>query len=398
MRPHWFNELCPVFRPDYLDAARSALSAQYPPAQWPLHWQRFELSRSEQDWLRNEIKFRDKWPDLMASKTWAPPPLANAEQASSQATAWWKARHLAPAGTKRVLDLTGGSGIDTWAFEKQGAVVTCCEPDPYLAELLRFNGRERNRHVVEGPAESYVSAEDSFDLVYVDPSRRSEGGSRREVADLGLPDPVTNLEQWLRWAPAVLIKLSPMVDRRAVLRLFPTADAVVYLSRRREVKELLVRIPRTPSGSASPIWAVDVDALGNENYRWSAEDLRIPTAEPLEPGHFLHDPDPVLRAAGAESSWAHDHGMTALHPGLSLFSSTDDVRPSGGRHFAVESVHVRLPKDLRAASVVTKGFPERAEDLRRRAKLAEDSERFLFAMQYGPRGPKTFAVARRLTD
>ncbi|MFZ9732939.1 MAG: THUMP-like domain-containing protein [Schleiferiaceae bacterium] len=382
-----------MLRSHYLDAVRAELSATYPLPQWPLHWSKFALTRSEQDFLLHETKFRDKWPTMMDAG-FAPPPSANAEQASSEATATWKAAEFGPCNDGRVLDLTGGSGVDSWAFEARGAQVTCCETDPYLAELLRWNGQSRHRTVHEGPAETFDGGH--FDLVYADPSRRAVHGERLDWNDLGTPDPRLHLKTWLTWAPTVLLKLSPMVDRNAVARIFPTADLVVYLSRRREVKELLVRIPRGTPISPPKVLAVDVDAFGTEHYRILAEAAAVDVAPEI--GAFLHDPDPVLRAAGAEEAWARQAGLQRAAPKMHLFTSQHGSSLPGGRHFAVESVHHSLPKDLGSASIVAKGFPERPEVLRKRWRLAESSERFLFALQSGNPGRKTFVVARRLTD
>lgn len=390
------HDLCRVIRPEHLSAAREALLAKYPKAQWPLHWGAFALTRAEQDRLLHEDKFRDKWPQIHEIPVYAFPPKANAEQASSEATARWKAHHVVPQLTRRLLDLTGGSGIDTWAFEQFGIQVDCVEPDPYLVELLRWNGRHSNRNVSATTAEQFQPTQANYDVVYVDPSRREKSGQRIDWSDLGEPNPLEHLNTWLSWAPTVILKLSPMVDLRAVQRWFPSADLIAYLSRKREVKELLVRIPRTPNGLGPAVIAADVDVYGTELYQINAANARVETAhEVLE---FVHDPDPVLRAAGADASWAAGHGYAALHPGMSLFTSRSADLVPGGRHFAVESVHDRMPSSLGAASIVTKNFPERAEVLRQKFRIREDSERFLFAIQRGSGSAKTYIVARRIHE
>lgn len=390
------HDLYGVIRPEHLSAAREALLAKYPMAQWPLHWGAFALTRAEKDRLLHEDKFRDKWPQIHEIPDYAFPPKANAEQASSEATARWKAHHFVPLLTRRLLDLTGGSGIDTWAFEQREIQVDCVEPDPYLVELLRWNGRHSNRNVTATNAEQFQPVQPNYDVVYVDPSRREKSGQRIDWSDLGEPNPLEHLSTWLSWAPTVILKLSPMVDLRAVQRWFPNAELIAYLSRKREVKELLVRIPRILNGAPTEVLAADIDALGTETYRIIASKARVEAVpDVLE---FLHDPDPVLRAAGADASWAAGHGYAALNPGMSLFTSRSAALVPGGRHFAVESVHDRMPSNLGAASIVTKNFPERAEVLRRKFRISEDSERFLFAITRGSGSAKTYIVARRINE
>jgi hypothetical protein len=140
--------------------------------------------------------------------------------------------------------------------------------------------------------------------------------------------------------------------------------------------------------------AVDTDPFGTETYRVSAADVRLPSApEVLD---FIHDPDPALRAAGAGDSWAHESGFEAIHPGMSLYTSRIESTVPGGRHFAVESLHSHIPKELKSASIVTKNFPEKAESLRKKYGIREDSERFLFALQRGTGGAKSYIVAVRI--
>lgn len=388
------HDLCPVIRPEILETARRELSARASVPLWPLHWGRYGLNRAEQDRLAHEDKFREKWPSLVGDATYAFPPAANAEQASSEATAVWKASHMIPEGAQRILDLTAGSGIDTWGFEQHGCRVDCVEPNPYLVELLKWNGRTTGRRIHETKAEHFSPHGATYDAVYVDPSRRETSGARIDFSDLGEPNPLEHLETWLNWAPTVILKLSPMVDRRAVQRWFPNADLVVYLSRKREVKELLVRIPRVPSAEATQLLAVDTDPFGTETYRIPASEVRLPSAPEVQ--DFIHDPDPALRAAGAGDSWAHASGFVAIHPGMSLYTSQSHSTAPGGRHFAVESVHSHIPKDLKSASVVTKNFPEKPESLRKKYGIREDSERFLFALQRGTGGAKFYIVARRI--
>ena len=383
-----------MIRPEILENARRELSARASVASWPLHWGRYGLNRAEQDRLAHEDKFREKWPSLFGDGTYAFPPTANAEQASSEATAVWKATHMIPEGAQRVLDLTAGSGIDSWGFEQHGCRLDCVEPDPYLVELLKWNGRTSGRSVHETKAEEFLTHGATYDAVYVDPSRRETSGARIDFSNLGEPNPLEHLEKWLTWAPVVLLKLSPMVDRRAVQKWFPNADLVVYLSRKREVKELLVRIPRIPSAATTLLLAVDTDPFGTETYRIPASDVRLQSAP--EVLGFIHDPDPALRDAGAGDTWADTAGFEAIHPGMSLYTSQSHSTAPGGRHFAVESVQNHIPKDLKSASVVTKNFPEKAEALRKNYGIREDSERFLFALQRGTGGAKSYIVARRI--
>jgi hypothetical protein len=85
------------------------------------------------------------------------------------------------------------------------------EPDPYLTQLLTWNGKKANRHVIQGKAENQEFGTLQFQTVFVDPSRRTSSG-RIAIRELGEPDPFTHLRTWQQWGAYVAIKLSPMLE------------------------------------------------------------------------------------------------------------------------------------------------------------------------------------------
>lgn len=387
-----------MIRPKVLREVQRELERKGPRATWPLYWGKYSLLPAEKDWLIHHDAYAAKWPKLMAEPEFAPPPSANAEQASSQATASWRGQwlrtNLEPQHAKpRALDLTGGSGIDTWGLEQAGFLVTAVEPDAHLVDLLNWNGRNSGRTVVHGTAEHQAFGDGAFDWVYVDPSRRGVQG-RISLSELGQPDPKEHLRTWLRWGRNVAFKLSPMLHANEVARWFPDADELVYVSLRREVKELVVSIPHQKKSEAKVV-AVVTDDEGNELLRWTTNPDLIPKRAG-EVQAYLFDPDPALAASGGAASWAAAHELEGLHPDSRLFTSGERRDLPGCRIFKVESIHASPPNDLRAASVVARAFPERADVLRKRLRLAEDSERFLFATRLSGSPAHVYLVATRL--
>nr|MCE2816053.1 class I SAM-dependent methyltransferase [Cryomorphaceae bacterium] len=389
-------DFCRMIRPEILREAAAHLARKGPRSTWPLHWGALNLQTAEKDWLMHHEAYTAKWPLLMADPEFAPPPAVNAEQASSQATALWRGlwlKSLIPIVEPHALDATGGSGIDSWGLEQAGARVTAVEPDPHLAHLLEWNGRGRGRRVIADSAENQHFAPNTFDWVYVDPSRRSTTG-RLPLADLGAPNPQKHLATWRSWGREVVLKLSPMLDAAQVAQWFPDAAELAYVSYRREVKELVVRIPDSKSANPS-IFAVAVDEMGQEILRWPTRPAVHPeTARSVDA--FLYDPDSVLVASGGAPSWAQAHQLLGLHPDSRLFTSNEYRSIPGCRIFAVESTHSRMPTDVAKASVVCRAFPERADSLRARHRIGEDSERFLFATRLAGSTNHVFIVAKRL--
>jgi len=170
-------------------------------------------------------KLKDKVPQWFAEPSLVyPMPLAG-EQCSSSATAFYKAsllRSLASSAGKsalRVADLTGGLGVDSWAFSQVAEEVLYNEMDAKLADAARGNfaalGRTNIRvSCAEITPDSLPSVLGDFapDVIFLDPARRSASGRKVfRLADCS-PDLIALKDSLLRLCPYVLVKVSPMAD------------------------------------------------------------------------------------------------------------------------------------------------------------------------------------------
>ncbi|MEQ1746197.1 MAG: hypothetical protein ABMA02_12280, partial [Saprospiraceae bacterium] len=97
------------------------------------------------------------------------PPLLSVEQASSEPTARFKS---ALFSGKKMADLTGGMGADTYFFSQQFEHVTYVECNLELASLARHNFAAlsaANIRVAETTAEAFLeTTTEHFDLLYLD--------------------------------------------------------------------------------------------------------------------------------------------------------------------------------------------------------------------------------------
>ena len=90
-------------------------------------------------------KFRKKVPSWYGCPGLAYPSRLSAEQCSSENTALYKAALAAGYGVRAIADLTGGLGVDAWAFSAAAGKVLYNEMDPVLAETAERNFREVER-------------------------------------------------------------------------------------------------------------------------------------------------------------------------------------------------------------------------------------------------------------
>ena len=230
-------------------------------------------------------KLKDKVPQWFAEPSLVyPKPLAG-EQCSSSATAFYKAsllQDIAPSAAKgclRVADLTGGLGVDAWAFSQVATEVLYNEMDADLADAARHNfaalGRSNIRvSCAEITADSLSAVLGDFapDVIVLDPAR----------------DLIALKDSLLQVCPTVLVKVSPMADIAQLGReLGDCLQAVHVVAVGDECKELLLLLqrPGNPvrlavhlSGTDRPLVAKSEEICSSQPVRIGLYAVQLPAA------------------------------------------------------------------------------------------------------------------------
>lgn len=286
-------------------------------------------------------KLKDKVPQWFAEPSLVyPKPLAG-EQCSSSATAFYKAsllQELAASAGKdslRVADLTGGLGVDAWAFSQVATEVLYNEMDADLADAARHNfaalGRSNIRvSCAEITADSLSAVVGNFapDVIFLDPARRSASGQKVfRLADCS-PDLIALKDSLLQVCPTVLVKVSPMADIAQLGReLGDWLQAVHVVAVGDECKELLLVLQ---SGDQTGDLSDDLSGTGRSRV---AEDERKCSSQPVRTG---------LYAVQLSSVW---DGSRMLR-GAFFQVLCDEEHPAGGQR---EARYLADEAELKAA-------------------------------------------------
>ena len=323
------------------------------------------------------------------------PSVLSLEQSSSSATASYKS--ILAASTSRsgqVVDLTGGLGVDSWAFSKVAERVVYYERDAELAEAAKRNFARLGVDNIEVHCETVTPETDlpEADLIYADPARRDAAGRKVFLLEDCTPDILTLLPMLLQKAPAVLLKLSPMADLSMLAdRLGPALEQIHVVELDGEVKELLCLLRRDPaptepeiivsvlrkgdSGSAAGM-TIEVAEMKMEEKRATA----VRYAVEVQPGDTLLEPCPALLKAGAFrlpcERWgllklAHSTHLYLLPP---LTGAEEASSAPGNRFFKAWRVREVLPLGAAAFKNLRKRYP-RAEVTARNLPLGSDALR-----------------------
>jgi len=176
------------------------------------------------------------------------------EQSSSEKAALFKSTIIKG---NRLLNLTGGLGVDDYYFAKSFKNVVSYDIDPEIHALAKGNFEELTFNNATGKSVASIerrlgSAEQAldealdneYDLVYVDPDRRVEGGKRTFFLEHTQPNLLEIKDSILKRSPHLLIKASPMLDIKRAVEQLGNVTQVWVVSIRNEVKELLFHLER----------------------------------------------------------------------------------------------------------------------------------------------------------
>ena len=348
---------------------------------------------------------RKKLPSWAAVEGIVYPPHLSMEQCSSEQTARYKAG-VAGRG-RRLVDLTGGFGVD-FSFMAQGfAEAVYVERQPALCDIARQNFDVlglRQAEVVCADSEDYLRQMAPVDLIYIDPARRdSHGGRTYGISDC-TPDVVALMPLLTAKADRVIIKLSPMLDwRKAVSDLGEQYVGEVHIvSVGNECKEMVVETKTLPRplqtlqthprplpvgrGVITPIACVNilsddhiqmfhsalpsssnnvVEALLPSSSNNGVE-AGLPCSGDYSPpyregpgvgleglvgllglGLFLYEPNASIMKAGCFAELSQHFGIAPIATNSHLFVSADEVDGFPGRTFVIDAVTTLNKRDLK---------------------------------------------------
>jgi hypothetical protein len=246
------------------------------------------------------------------------PSALSLEQCSSSATAAYKASlagqavstsrsgqlpdPIEPCPISTILDLTGGLGVDSWAFSQVAERVVYFERNAELAAAAGRNFARLGAGNIEVRCEEVTPETElpEADLIYADPARRDAAGRKVFLLEDCTPDILTLLPMLLRKAPTVLLKLSPMADLAMLAeRLGPTLREIHVVELDGEVKEILCLLRSQSTTSEEP----NIVIVRLSGQAATAAKLRA-SRYPSQPGGWA---PPVHEATGG-------HGFAAVPP------------------------------------------------------------------------------------
>lgn len=292
-------------------------------------------------------------------------------------------------------DLTGGFGVDfSYIATQLGVKSMYVERQKHLCEAAKENFERlglKNVVVKNGDGVEVLHAipnHSGLRVIYIDPARRDDAGNKVVSLQDCTPDVTRLQDDMLQKADFVVIKLSPMLDWHRAVSELRCVREVHVVSVSNECKELLLVLSarNMDENSRLRICCVnDTQSFVCDDAEMASSVTRIAAAD-LDSAQYLYEPNASLMKAGCFGVLSERYSVSMLSKNSHLFVSQSPVVDFPGRSFRIRAVSSFNKKELKRhlqgivkANIATRNFPLSVAELRKRLKLKDGGETYIFA-------------------
>lgn len=348
------------------------------------------------------------------------PPHISMEQCSSEPTARYKAK-IAGEGDLFV-DLTAGFGVDTAFIAKGFKQAVAIELQEHLCTISSQNFKLLGLDHVEvvcGNGLDYLHTLPHASLIFIDPARRDEHGARTYGLADCTPNVLEIIDEMAEKADKVMIKLSPMLDWRKAVNDIGSVSEVHIVSVNNECKELLLLVnsekrivnsERIGNREEDLLKVVCVNLLPDGTEEHFEFDHPSPTTYHSSPityhsspitYHYLYVPNASIMKAGCFDLIAERYQIGQIDPNSHLFVSDAEVTDFPGRRFIIDKTTTMNKRELKEAltgvtraNIAVRNFPMTVAELRKRLKLQDGGDTYIFATTTANMGHQLFVCRK----
>lgn len=335
--------------------------------------------------LANQIaakkKSETKLPTWFHLKKCYFPDKISIEQTSSETTAKYKSKLISG---EKLIDITGGFGVDSFYFSKQVSKVIHCEINQDLSTIVAYNYQQlqvENIDTISGDGIDYLQkTTDFFDWIYIDPSRRNDHKEKVFLLKDCLPDVPKYLDFLFTKTNQILIKVSPILDISRTINELKFVSEIHIIAVQNEVKELLFLVNKN---SDKEIKILTINILNQENQKFDFFINQQSTANYELPLSYLYEPNAAILKSGGFDEVANQLGIYKLHKHSHLYTSASLI-DFPGRRFKIESICKYDKKVLKKlipenkANITTRNFPKTVAQIRKETNIKDGGNLYLF--------------------
>ncbi len=313
------------------------------------------------------------------------------------------------------VDLTGGFGVDfSYIASRLGVKSMYVERQAHLCEAAKENfGRLGLKNAIvkngdgievlhsfaskkeaaasdslgitEDQSQSLLKTNLGLKLIFIDPARRDDAGNKVVSLKDCTPDVTLLQEEMLSKADYVIIKLSPMLDWHRAVSELNCVQEVHVISVNNECKELLLVLSARNMGNLRIYCVNDAQSFVCDELDMESSSVKIAPFT-LEEMQYLYEPNASLMKAGCFGVLSERYDARMLSKNSHLFVSREPIAVFPGRSFRIIAVSSFNKKELKRhlsgitkANIAIRNFPLSVAELRKRLKLKDGGETYIFA-------------------
>lgn len=344
------------------------------------------------------------------------------------------------SGPLSMADMTGGFGIDFSYLAPLFDRAYYIEQQEILCRIAQHNLKVlglKQAEVLHGDGVERMPEQAPLTLVFIDPARRDQQGKKTVALSDCTPDLSAIQERIRSCSRFCMAKLSPMLDIHQALQELKGVSEVHVVSVDNECKELLLILASgetenttgivtagkrqetdgnlasetdkaeevaankledasTSSNSEQSnvkkpaetrIFCVNLQKGEQQTFEYTAqEEASAEAVYTDQPGAYLYEPNTSLLKAGAYKCLCARFGVRKLHPNSHLYTSDTLCADFPGRRFRVTGSRTfskqdlkQIARDIPQANITIRNFPSTVQELRKKLKMKEGGDRYLFA-------------------
>lgn len=313
------------------------------------------------------------------------------------------------------VDLTGGFGVDfSYIASRLGVKSMYVERQAHLCEAAKENfGRLGLKNAIvkngdgievlhsfaskkeaaasdslgitEDQSQSLLKTKLGLKLIFIDPARRDDAGNKVVSLKDCTPDVTLLQEEMLSKADYIIIKLSPMLDWHRAVSELNSVQEVHIISVNNECKELLLVLSARNMGNLRIYCVNDAQSFVCDELDMESSSVKIAPST-LEEMQYLYEPNASLMKAGCFGVLSERYDARMLSKNSHLFVSREPIAVFPGRSFRIIAISSFNKKELKRhlsgitkANIATRNFPLSVAELRKRLKLKDGGETYIFA-------------------
>ena len=312
------------------------------------------------------------------------------------------------------VDLTGGFGVDfSYIASRLGVKSMYVERQAHLCEAAKENfGRLGLKNAIvkngdgievlhsfaskkeaaaldslgitEDQSQSLLKTNLGLKLIFIDPARRDDAGNKVVSLKDCTPDVTLLQEEMLSKADYVIIKLSPMLDWHRAVSELNCVQEVHIISVNNECKELLLVLSARNMGNLRIYCVNDAQSFVCDELDMESSSVKIAPST-FEEMQYLYEPNASLMKVGCFGVLSGRYDARMLSKNSHLFVSQAPIEAFPGRSFRIIAISSFNKKELKRhlsgitkANIATRNFPLSVAELRKRLKLKDGGETYIF--------------------